>query len=653
VDLKATFSPPTLLIPNLLYLGSKYNAASREILIECNISKVVSTGGRWGAESQSCHFKGFQYFEQETSSVQPVTMAMWLRSFVAFVEEAEMQSRAVLVYCKSGNEAAAALCVGFLMRRHRWTLAKALAYIKLKRPKVNLSDEFINELAVYQIQLEDEWVSNGPQTMEECTGEGADIPGEFEFSEEHLSPASSVEDSKVDEMQEIQARKAKALRKWKRWCAVPLALTDMILEKRKTAVEDHLRSLFVAQKREELRAHYEMLSSLVQFTNILRQIYFTETKDKAIAEAKAIAEHSKLEQEGNLPELIDSWIIVHKKWLEDLFGTSWQAEFNLVFEQILYYFFCSLTDSIVRFLDRAIRSHIDANASTEVLAFVPLCKCSFPYMASSENFEKIYANFLARRLLLTKQNDEKQTEAHFEVEKLMEDLVREHNSRFSVFIDCLLKDAQRSLEQETRRKQRIKEKMMHEEATRGGPLVSARVLTANRWPCCIVGAPLPDEFKSEWKGIPRAIWPKSYILPAQVQQQWDSFLLETQGPHTEIRYLPHLGTAEMEMVIGGKKITAVVTTAMMCVLDRYKFGLQFFYEDLQIETGIPEKDLKSTLFSLISRMPGSQTGLLTKLPPGKTIETSDAFSMNTTFVSKLRKFRVPPLRYPPCGPTNK
>jgi len=60
-------------------------------------------------------------------------------------------------------------------------------------------------------------------------------------------------------------------------------------------------------------------------------------------------------QEGNLPELIDSWIIVHKKWLEDLFGTSWQAEFNLVFEQILYYFFCSLTDSIVRFLDRAIR----------------------------------------------------------------------------------------------------------------------------------------------------------------------------------------------------------------------------------------------------------------------------------------------------------
>jgi len=86
--------------------------------------------------------------------------------------------------------------------------------------------------------------------MEECTGEGADIPGEFEFSEEHLSPASSVEDSKVDEMQEIQARKAKALRKWKRWCAVPLALTDMILEKRKTAVEDHLRSLFVAQKRE-------------------------------------------------------------------------------------------------------------------------------------------------------------------------------------------------------------------------------------------------------------------------------------------------------------------------------------------------------------------------------------------------------------------
>jgi len=101
----------------------------------------------------------------------------------------------------------------------------------------------------------------------------------------------------------------------------------------------------------------------------------------------------------------------------------------------------------------------------------------------------------------------------------------------------------------------------------------------------------------------------------------------------------------MEMVIGGKKITAVVTTAMMCVLDRYKFGLQFFYEDLQIETGIPEKvlfsfsrdsrlsaphcsltrllssfflqDLKSTLFSLISRMPGDSFFESAFFPPNE------------------------------------
>jgi hypothetical protein len=65
------------------------------------------------------------------------------------------------------------------------------------------------------------------------------------------------------------------------------------------------------------------------------------------------------------------------------------------------------------------------------------------------------------------------------------------------------------------------------------------------------------------------------------------------------------GTAEVQVVLGESRFFFTVTTPMMCVLHRFAFGHEFSLQELQDETGIPDKELKRTLFSLISPLQGT------------------------------------------------
>jgi hypothetical protein len=77
-------------------------------------------------------------------------------------------------------------------------------------------------------------------------------------------------------------------------------------------------------------------------------------------------------------------------------------------------------------------------------------------------------------------------------------------------------------------------------------------------------------------------------------------------------YLGEQGTAEMQVVLGESRYFFTVTTAMMCVLHRFAFGQEFSLRELQDETAIPDKDLKRTLFSLISPLQGMLSGARTR-----------------------------------------
>lgn len=73
----------------------------------------------------------------------------------------------------------------------------------------------------------------------------------------------------------------------------------------------------------------------------------------------------------------------------------------------------------------------------------------------------------------------------------------------------------------------------------------------------------------------------------------------------------------------------------MCILMLFTTHERMTYEEIQHETGIPEKDLLRAVQSL--SMGKIQQRLLQRTPKTKEIEPTNVFCVNDGFVSKLYK----------------
>ncbi|ELR15452.1 dual specificity phosphatase, catalytic domain containing protein [Acanthamoeba castellanii str. Neff] len=146
----------TLLIPNFLYLGSEFNAANRELLIEYNISAIVNAAAPQTANHFIQESSCYRYHSIDLLDAAEEDLLKHIEPYSRFLDEAERKGEVALVHCKSGNSRAAALCIAHLMRRHRWPLAKAFAFVKMKRPAAQPNKGFLEQLAIYQRYLQEE-----------------------------------------------------------------------------------------------------------------------------------------------------------------------------------------------------------------------------------------------------------------------------------------------------------------------------------------------------------------------------------------------------------------------------------------------------------------------------------------------------------------
>ena len=138
-------------------------------------------------------------------------------------------------------------------------------------------------------------------------------------------------------------------------------------------------------------------------------------------------------------------------------------------------------------------------------------------------------------------------------------------------------------------------------------------------------------------------------LPQEVFSAWGSFKSFAQpDDNGKLLVLPHLGDAQIEATFGDKQYTLDVTTPMMLVL----CGLEELeeevvtFEQLLGATNLPPKLLAQTLYSL--SQPSMQILIRrTDYESEPLIKEDDRFQLNDGFTSKLRRFKVPNLKYPP------
>jgi len=131
---------PSRILENL-YLGSAFNAADYKWLKRHNIAIIVNvTSG-----ISNFYPDEFTYYRFPVEDLESGSLRQYYQTFYELVET-NSNSKRILVHCFAGRSRSASLVLYYLAKRYQMTYEQALAYLKFRRPLINLNQEFVSEI---------------------------------------------------------------------------------------------------------------------------------------------------------------------------------------------------------------------------------------------------------------------------------------------------------------------------------------------------------------------------------------------------------------------------------------------------------------------------------------------------------------------------
>lgn len=133
------FSEPTHIIDNI-YIGSAFNAASYDVLKKYNISIILNITN----EISEYYPNDFVYKTYKIYDDNKDDITKYLSDSYNYIEE--NKERNILVHCYMGASRSVSIVINYLMKKHNMSFNNALDYIKEKRPSINPSIKYVENL---------------------------------------------------------------------------------------------------------------------------------------------------------------------------------------------------------------------------------------------------------------------------------------------------------------------------------------------------------------------------------------------------------------------------------------------------------------------------------------------------------------------------
>ncbi|CAF0923855.1 unnamed protein product [Didymodactylos carnosus] len=257
----------------------------------------------------------------------------------------------------------------------------------------------------------------------------------------------------------------------------------------------------------------------------------------------------------------------------------------------------------------------------------------FRYLEEKDVFERYYKQHLAKRLLLNKS-------ASDDAEKnMISRLKTECGCQFTCKLEGMFKDISISNTTADDFRLHVQQKRLNLHAID----LSVRVLTTGFWPTQSTN--------------------NQCNLPLNVREAYQCFHRFYLNKHSgrQLTLQPSLGSADLTAVFYGKpkdddgdgelrptttavkerKHTLQVSTYQMVILMLFNTKETWTFEEIQHETDINEKDLQRSLLPLALGKPAQRIFL--KEPKTKEMASTDTFSINDSFTSKLYRVKINPI----------
>ncbi|XP_072247793.1 dual specificity protein phosphatase 14 [Leuresthes tenuis] len=134
--------------PNL-FLSRGNVASNRSLLLSKGITCVVNAT----IELPNFNWPHMEYVKVPLADMPHSPISLYFDSVADKIHSVGRKRGAVLVHCAAGVSRSASLCLAYLMKYHRVSLAEAHAWIKARRPVIRPNGGFWRQLIEYERKL--------------------------------------------------------------------------------------------------------------------------------------------------------------------------------------------------------------------------------------------------------------------------------------------------------------------------------------------------------------------------------------------------------------------------------------------------------------------------------------------------------------------
>ncbi|RPA85288.1 Cullin-domain-containing protein [Ascobolus immersus RN42] len=276
------------------------------------------------------------------------------------------------------------------------------------------------------------------------------------------------------------------------------------------------------------------------------------------------------------------------------------------------------------FLDENMKKGIKGKSEAEVEAILDKAIVLFRYISDKDRFERYYNKHLARRLLTQR------SISHDSEKQMIAKMKLEVGIAFTTKLEGMFRDMNVSDDLNAEYKAaRAEARNASSSSAPKKVELTVNILTPTHWPS--VSGGLPGE-ETQTCTFPEEI--KSIV------QDFETFYMSKHNGRL-LKWQPQLGTADIRATFAHRKHELNVPTHSMIILlafnDLPDEDPTLSYEQLKTITSIPENDLKRNLQSLAV---APKSRILIKKPMSREINSTDVFTFNKDFQSKLTRVKI-------------
>lgn len=132
-----------------LFLGRGNVASNRGLLLSKGITCVVNAT----IELPNFNWPHMEYLKVPLADMPHSPISLYFDSVADKIHSVGRKRGAVLVHCAAGVSRSASLCLAYLMKYHRVSLAEAHAWVKARRPVIRPNGGFWRQLIEYERKL--------------------------------------------------------------------------------------------------------------------------------------------------------------------------------------------------------------------------------------------------------------------------------------------------------------------------------------------------------------------------------------------------------------------------------------------------------------------------------------------------------------------